>query len=90
MENEIKILGNRVDRVERTVENVCEKLQSQEIQSARIDEKLLSISTSVNSLVVAVGALNARPAAKWDKLSMAIIGSIGTGIVGVLIAILFK
>lgn len=81
---------NRVTQLENSVKELYLRMTSREIDAGKVDEKLNNIKATLDNLVVKVSELADNPGKRLNTIITAIISSVTTGIVGIIIGVIFS
>lgn len=81
---------NRVTQLENSVKELYLRMTSREIDAGKVDEKLNNIKATLDNLVVKVSELADNPGKRLNTIITAIISSVTTGIVGIIIGVVFS
>lgn len=81
---------NRVTQLETSVKELYLRMTSREIDAGKVDEKLNNIKATLDNLVTKVTELADNPGKRLNTIITAIISSVTTGIVGIILGFIFS
>jgi predicted nuclease with TOPRIM domain len=83
-------LINRVEQLESSIKELYTRITTREIDAGRVDEKLNNIKNTLDNLVSKVSELADNPGKRLNTIITAIISSVTTGIVGIILGFIFS
>jgi len=85
-DEKINVANHRIDDLETEVKDIKDLT----IAITKVNDKVDNLTTDVVEIKDSVKKFTSQPQENWNKFKMAIACAIGTGIVGVIIALIFK
>lgn len=85
-DEKIGVANHRIDDLETEVKDIKDLT----IAITKVNDKVDNVKSDVSEIKESVKSFVAQPQENWKKFKMAIACAIGTGIVGVIIGLIFK
>lgn len=85
-DEKINVANRRIDDLETEVKDIKDLT----IAITKVNDKVDNLKTDVGEIKESVKSFVAQPQENWNKFKMAIACAVGTGIVGIIIALIFK
>lgn len=81
-----KVINHRIEDLEAEVKDI----KALTIAINTVNSKVDTLTDNVTEIKDGLKEITKRPAERWEKLIMAVVCAVGTGIVGIILALIFK